>query len=59
MRGTVGGDSYAPLKDTVLVEPMGSTVEIDALMDNPGRWFLHWCAIYHMEAGMARVVEYR
>ena len=59
VRGTVGGDSYAPLKDTVLVEPMGSTVEIDALMDNPGRWFLHCHHLYHMEAGMARVVEYR
>ena len=59
VRGTAGGDSYAPLKDTVLVEPMGSTVEIDALMDNPGRWFLHCHHLYHMEAGMARVVEYR
>ncbi len=59
VRGTVGGDSYAPLKDTVLVEPMGTTVEIDAVMDNPGRWFLHCHHLYHMEAGMARVVEYR
>jgi FtsP/CotA-like multicopper oxidase with cupredoxin domain len=59
VRGTVGGDSYAPLKDTVLVEPMGSTVEIDAVMENPGRWFLHCHHLYHMEAGMARVVEYR
>ena len=59
VRGTAGGDSYAPLKDTVLVEPMGSTVEFDAHMDNPGRWFLHCHHLYHMEAGMARVVEYR
>jgi FtsP/CotA-like multicopper oxidase with cupredoxin domain len=59
VRGTAGGDSYAPLKDTVLVEPMGATVEFDALMDNPGRWFLHCHHLYHMEAGMARVVEYR
>lgn len=59
VRGTAGGDSYAPLKDTVLIEPMGSTVEIDAHMDNPGRWFLHCHHLYHMEAGMARVVEYR
>jgi FtsP/CotA-like multicopper oxidase with cupredoxin domain len=59
VRGTVGGDRYAPLKDTVLVEPMGTTVEIDALMDNPGKWFLHCHHLYHMEAGMARVVEYR
>ncbi len=59
VRGTVGGDSYAPLKDTVLVEPMGTTVEIDAFMDNPGMWFLHCHHLYHMEAGMARVVEYR
>lgn len=59
VRGTVGGDGYAPLKDTVLVDPMGSAVEIDARMDNPGRWFLHCHHLYHMETGMARVVEYR
>jgi FtsP/CotA-like multicopper oxidase with cupredoxin domain len=59
VRGTVGGDRYAPLKDTLLVDPMGGAVEIDARMDNPGRWFLHCHHLYHMEAGMARVVEYR
>lgn len=47
------------IRDTVLVAPMGSIVEIDAHMDNPGRWFLHGHHLYHMEAGMARAVEYR
>ncbi len=43
-------------KDTVLVEPM-QQVEVDFTADNPGRWFLHCHHLYHMELGMARVVE--
>jgi FtsP/CotA-like multicopper oxidase with cupredoxin domain len=44
-------------KDTVLVEPM-QQVEVDFTADNPGRWFLHCHHLYHMELGMARVIEY-
>lgn len=44
-------------KDTVLVEPM-QQVDVDFTADNPGRWFLHCHHLYHMELGMARVIEY-
>ena len=44
-------------KDTVLVEPM-QQVDVDFTADNPGRWFLHCHHLYHMELGMARVMEY-
>jgi FtsP/CotA-like multicopper oxidase with cupredoxin domain len=46
------------VKDTVLVEPMGQ-VHVDFMADNPGRWLMHCHHAYHMEAGMARLVEYR
>lgn len=43
-------------KDTVLVEPMQG-LEIDFLADNPGSWLHHCHNLYHMEAGMANLVE--
>ena len=45
------------LKDTVLVPPRGR-VTFDFLADNPGNWFFHCHNLYHMEAGMARVIRY-
>ena len=52
----VSGPGFA--KDTVLLNPMeAATLEFTA--DNPGRWFFHCHNLYHMELGMARVVEYR
>ncbi|MFZ5469793.1 MAG: multicopper oxidase family protein, partial [Myxococcota bacterium] len=39
------------LKDTVLV-PGLSTVEIEAYMDNPGRWMAHCHILEHAELGM-------
>jgi hypothetical protein len=48
---------YAPLKHTVDVAPMSTTViEFDA--NEFGDWFFHCHLLYHMEAGMARVVHY-
>ncbi len=48
---------YAPLKHTVNVAPMSTTViEFDA--NEFGDWFFHCHLLYHMEAGMARVVHY-
>lgn len=44
-------------KDTVLVEPM-SSVEVDLLADNPGRWMIHCHNTYHLEAGMATELIY-
>lgn len=48
---------YAPLKHTVDVAPMSTTViEFDA--NEFGDWFFHCHLLYHMESGMARVVHY-
>lgn len=48
---------YSPLKHTVNVAPMSTTViEFDA--NEPGDWFFHCHLLYHMKTGMARVVHY-
>jgi hypothetical protein len=48
---------YAPLKHTVDVAPMSTTViEFDA--NEFGDWFFHCHLLYHMESGMARLVHY-
>ncbi len=52
-----GARGLSGLKDTVLVEPMGRK-DVVFLADHPGRWMFHCHHAYHMEAGMARVVEY-
>jgi len=36
---------------------MGEVV-IDFVADNPGDWLFHCHNIYHLEAGMARVLTY-
>lgn len=47
----------APLKHTVDVAPMSTTViEFDA--NEKGDWFFHCHLLYHMKAGMARLVHY-
>ncbi len=48
----------AVLKDTVAVGPK-EKVDVEFYADNPGRWFFHCHNMYHMLAGMARVVEYQ
>jgi FtsP/CotA-like multicopper oxidase with cupredoxin domain len=45
-------------KDTVMVWPHMGTAAFDFVADNPGDWFFHCHNVYHLEAGMARVVEY-
>ncbi len=47
-----------PLKDTVSVPGSGGEVSFDVRADNPGRWLFHCHNHYHMDDGMARVVEY-
>jgi CopA family copper-resistance protein len=49
---------YSPLKHTVIVEPMSTTV-IEFLADEFGDWFFHCHLLYHMESGMARVIHYQ
>lgn len=52
-----GQGDYAPLKHTVDVAPMSTTViEFDA--NEVGDWFFHCHLLYHMKSGMARVVQY-
>jgi hypothetical protein len=52
-----GQGDYAPLKHTVDVAPMSTTViEFDA--NEVGDWFFHCHLLYHMQNGMARVIEY-
>jgi CopA family copper-resistance protein len=52
-----GQGDYAPLKHTVDVAPMSTTViEFDA--NELGDWFFHCHLLYHMKSGMARVVHY-
>ncbi|MDA9554625.1 multicopper oxidase domain-containing protein [Pelobium sp.] len=48
---------YSPLKHTVSVEPMKTvTIEFDANEEKD--WFFHCHILYHMNAGMARVLRY-
>lgn len=41
-----------------LVDPMMGALELEFETNNPGRWLFHCHHLYHMEAGMARVLEY-
>jgi len=53
----LNGQDYSPLKHTVNVAPMTTTViEFDA--NEVGDWFFHCHLLYHMKGGMARVVRY-
>ncbi len=52
-----GQADYAPLKHTVDVAPMSTTViEFDA--NEVGDWFFHCHLLYHMKSGMARMIHY-
>jgi FtsP/CotA-like multicopper oxidase with cupredoxin domain len=46
------------VKDTVLVPGHMGQVTIDFRADNPGRWLFHCHNLYHLDAGMARVIRY-
>ena len=53
-----GQGKDAPLKHTIDVPPMGKrTIEFHA--DNYGDWLLHCHLLYHMHAGMTRIVSYQ
>jgi FtsP/CotA-like multicopper oxidase with cupredoxin domain len=52
-----GQGNRSPLKHTVNVEPMSTTV-IEFMANEPGDWFFHCHILYHMMSGMARVVRY-
>jgi len=52
-----GQGDRAPLKHTVIVPPMETTV-IEFEANEVGDWFFHCHLLYHMASGMARVVHY-
>ncbi|HAK61439.1 MAG TPA: copper oxidase [Nitrospiraceae bacterium] len=52
-----GQGNHAPLKHTVDVEPMSTTV-IEFYANEFGDWFFHCHLLYHMKAGMAGLVHY-
>ncbi len=49
---------YSPLKHTVNVAPHETTI-IEFEADEEKDWFFHCHILYHMKAGMARVVSYK
>jgi len=53
-----GQADRAPLKHTVDVSPLGTTI-IEFLANEEGDWFLHCHILYHLKAGMARIVHYQ
>lgn len=61
LMNTVGGTTRPPLKDTVLIRPVGqagSSAVVQVLMDNPGRWVFHCHNMEHMASGMMTAIEY-
>jgi len=53
-----GNPGHQPLKHTVRVLP-GSFIDLDLTADAPGDWAFHCHLLYHMHAGMMRVVSIR
>ncbi len=53
-----GHGSSQPMKHTVKVLP-GGFVDLDLTADAPGDWAFHCPLLYHMHAGMMRVVSVR
>ena len=53
-----GHGAFQPLKHTVRVLP-GGYIDLDLTADAPGDWAFHCHLLYHMHAGMMRVVKVR
>jgi CopA family copper-resistance protein len=53
-----GQADHAPRKHTVMVQP-GGTVTFDLTADAVGDWAFHCHLLYHMAAGMMRIVSVR
>ena len=53
-----GHGEFQPLKHTVRVLP-GGYIDLDLTADAPGDWAFHCHLLYHMHAGMMRVVKVR
>jgi FtsP/CotA-like multicopper oxidase with cupredoxin domain len=57
-RALNGAGELSPLMHTVTLPPR-ETVRIEFTADNPGKWFFHCHNLYHLDAGMARIVKYQ
>ena len=53
-----GHSGHQPLKHTIMVLP-GGKASLDLTADAPGDWAFHCHLLYHMHAGMMRVVTVR
>jgi CopA family copper-resistance protein len=53
-----GNPGHQPMKHTVRVLP-GAFIDLDLTADAPGDWAFHCHLLYHMHAGMMRVVSVR
>ena len=51
-----GAGAFLPRKHTVIVKP-AERVSVAITADAPGRWAFHCHLLFHMEAGMFRIVE--
>ena len=51
-----GAGKHKPRKHTMNVKP-AERLSVDITVDAPGRWAMHCHILYHMDAGMFRVVE--
>ena len=51
-------DHHKPRKHTIVVKP-GEKLSVDVTADAPGDWAFHCHLLYHMAAGMMRVVSVR
>ena len=51
-----GAGEYLPRKHTVIIKP-AERLSVAVTADAPGRWAFHCHLLFHMEAGMFRVVE--
>ncbi|MGI9088815.1 MAG: copper resistance system multicopper oxidase [Chthoniobacterales bacterium] len=51
-----GRGANKPLKHTIILKP-GERLSVDINVDAPGVWAFHCHVLYHMEAGMFRVVS--
>ena len=61
LKGTAGGVTHAPIKDTVLLRPTGnlwSSASVQFVADNPGRWLMHCHDMNHMMSGMMTAIDY-
>jgi FtsP/CotA-like multicopper oxidase with cupredoxin domain len=46
------------IKDTAIVWADTGRAELNFVADNAGKWFFHCHNLYHMEAGMTRLIRY-